>query len=158
MSDANKVSIPYRKEPNRYLIGKRYELELARKLYKMGFAVIRAPASGRKSKRVPYPDIVAIKHRNVLVISVKYRSKLGTIYVSQDELRKMIDFARRSDGIVLVAIKVKELGDWRVIPLSTATSTGTSTSISAGKVTITVDMIRNAKRLEDWLRESNLIY
>jgi Holliday junction resolvase len=152
--DDKPVSIPYRKEPNRYLIGKRYELELTRKLYKYGFAVIRAPASGRRAKRVPYPDIVAIKHRNVLVISVKYRSKLGTIYVSQDELRKMMDFAIRADGIMLVAIKVRELGDWRVIPLST----GTSTSISTGKVTITVDMVRNAKRLEDWLRESNLLY
>jgi Holliday junction resolvase len=154
MSDANKVSIPYKKQPNNYLIGKRYELELARKLYKYGFAVIRAPASGRKAKRFPYPDIVAIKHRNVLVISVKYRSKLGTIYVSQDELRKMMDFARRADGIAIVAIKVKELGDWRVIPLSnTSTSNG-----SVDRVTITVDMVRNAKKLEDWLRESSLLY
>jgi Holliday junction resolvase len=149
MSDANKISIPYRKEPNRYLIGKRYELELVRKLYKYGFAVIRAPASGRKAKRVPYPDIVAIKNRNVLVISVKYRSKLGTIYVDENELRKMVDFARRSDGIMLIAIKVKELGDWRVIQLST--------NISTGKVTITVDMIRNAMRLEEWLRDMKLI-
>jgi Holliday junction resolvase len=150
VSDVNKVSIVYRKEPNRYLIGKRYELELARKLYKYGFAVIRAPASGRKAKRVPYPDIVAIKHRNVLIISVKYRSTLGTIYVSQDELRKMIDFAKRADGEIIVAIKVKELGDWRVVQLSTTTN-------NIEKVTLTVDMIRNAKRLEDWLRENMLL-
>jgi Holliday junction resolvase len=153
MSDVNKVSIVYRKEPNRYLIGKRYELELARKLYKYGFAVIRAPASGRKAKRVPYPDIIAIKHRNVLIISVKYRSTLGTIYVSQDELKKMVDFAKRSDGVIIVALKVKELGDWRIVQLS-----NTSTSInSTGKVTITVDMIKNAKRLEEWLREMRLL-
>jgi Holliday junction resolvase len=148
------VRIVERKEPNRYLIGKRYELELARKLYKYGFAVIRSPASGRKAKRVPYPDIVAIKKRNILVISVKYRAKLGTIYVSQDELRKMVSFANRADGTMLIAIKVKELGDWRVVPL-----TNTSTSInSTGKVTITVDVIKNAKKLEDWLRESKLLY
>jgi Holliday junction resolvase len=154
VSDVDKVSIVYRKEPNRYLIGKRYELELARKLYKYGFAVIRAPASGRKAKRVPYPDIVAIKKRNILVISVKYRAKLGTIYVSQDELRKMVSFANRADGTMLIAIKVKELGDWRVVPL-----TSTSTSInSTGKVAITVDVIKNAKKLEDWLRESKLLY
>jgi Holliday junction resolvase len=153
VSDDDKVSIVYRKEPNRYLIGKRYELELARKLYKMGFAVIRAPASGRKARRVPYPDIVAIKHRNVLVISVKYRSTLGTIYVSQDELKKMVDFARRADGVIIVAVKVKELGDWRVVPL-----TNTSTSInSTDKVTITVEMIRNAKGLEEWVGENRLI-
>jgi Holliday junction resolvase len=147
------VKIVEKKEPNRYLIGKRYELELARKLYKYGFAVIRAPASGRKAKRVPYPDIVAIKRRNVLVISVKYRSTIGTIYVSQDELRKMVDFSKRSDGIMIVAVKVKELGDWRVIPLSTI---NTSTS-NIEKVTLTVDMVRNAKRLEDWLREAKLV-
>jgi Holliday junction resolvase len=110
----------------------------------MGFAVIRAPASGRKAKRVPYPDIVAIKHRNVLVISVKYRSKLGTIYVDGSELRKMIDFAKRSDGIMLIAIKVRELGDWRVIPLTTTSN--------VEKLTITVDMIRNAMELEKWLK------
>ena len=154
MDDEKSVSIPYRKESNTYLIGKRYELELARKLYKYGFAVIRAPASGRKAKRIPYPDIVAIKHRNVLVISVKYRSKLGTIYISEDELRKMIDFAKRADGIVIAAIKVKELGDWRVIQLS---SNNTSTS-NIEKLTITVDIIKNAKKLEDWLRESKLLY
>jgi Holliday junction resolvase len=135
------------------MIGKRYELELARKLYRLGFAVIRAPASGRKSKRVPYPDIVAIKHRNILVISVKYRSSLGTVYVSQDELRKMADFAKRSDGIMLIAVKVKEIGYWRVIPLP-ITSNSTS---NIDKITITVDMIRSAKGLEEWLREAKLI-
>jgi len=150
--DDKHVSIPYRKEPNRYLIGKRYELELARKLYKYGFAVIRAPASGRKAKRVPYPDIVAIRHRNVIVISVKYRSSLGTIYVSRDEMRKMVDFANRAGGIMIVAVKVKELGDWRVIPLSTTSNIYRSIE----KLAITVDMIRNAKRLEDWLRELKL--
>jgi Holliday junction resolvase len=150
--DDKPVSIVYRKEPNRYLIGKRYELELARKLYKYGFAVIRAPASGRKAKRIPYPDIVAIKHRNVLIISVKYRSTLGTIYVSQDELKKMVDFVNRAGGIMIVAVKVRELGDWRVVPL-----TNTSTSInSTGKVIITIDVIKNAKRLEDWLGELKL--
>jgi Holliday junction resolvase len=149
MSNDRPVSIQYKKEPNRYLIGKRYELELARKLYRYGFAVIRAPASGRRAKRIPYPDIVAIKRRNILVISVKYRSSIGTIYVSEDELRKMINFANRSDGIIIVAVKVRELGDWRVIPL---TATNTSTS-NIEKLAITVDMVRNAKRLDDWLRE-----
>jgi len=153
MDDEKSVSIPYKKEPNRYLIGKRYEIELAKKLYKYGFAVVRAPASGRKAKWIPYPDIVAIKYRNVLVISVKYRSKLGTIYISEGELRKMMDFAKRADGIVIAVIKVKELGDWRVVQLS-----NTSTSISStGKVTITVDMIKNAKKLEDWLNEMKLL-
>jgi len=104
-------------------------------------------------ERVPYPDIVAIKHRNVLIISVKYRSTLGTIYVSQDELKKMVDFARRSDGIMLIAIKVRELGDWRAIPLSASNILYSNIE----KLTITVDMIRNAKKLEDWLREVRLL-
>ena len=134
-------------------IGKRYELELARKLHKYGFAVIRAPASGRKAKRVPYPDIVAIKKRNILVISVKYGARIGAIYVSQDEIRKMTSFANRADGIIIVAVKVKELGDWLVIPLS-ATNILYS---NIEKLAITVSMIRNAKRLEDWLREVKLL-
>jgi Holliday junction resolvase len=156
MSDANKISIPYRKKPNTYLIGKRYELELARKLYRYGFAVIRAPASGRKAKRLSYPDIVAIKNRNILAICVKYRSELSTVYVRENELKKMIDFASRSGGIMIVAVKVKELGDWRVIPLPTSTVTSTSIS-STGKLTISVDMIRESKTLEEWLKENGLI-
>ena len=154
MVDDKPVSIPYRKEPNRYMIGTRYELELARKLYRYGFAVIRAPASGRRAKRIPYPDIVAIKKRNILVISVKYRAKIGTIYVSKDELRKMVSFANRADGAIVVAVKVKELGDWRVIPLSTTNILYSNIE----KLAITVDMIRNAKRLEEWLSESKLLY
>ena len=106
-----------KKAPDSYMIGKRYELELARKLYKMGFAVIRAPASGRRAERLPYPDLVAIRHRNVLVISVKYRSKLDTIYMAEHEYRKMMNFAERADGTPIVVVKVKGLGDWRVIPL-----------------------------------------
>jgi Holliday junction resolvase len=152
LSDDKVIKITYRREPNRYMIGKRFELELARKLYRLGFAVIRAPASGRKAKRVPYPDIVAIKHRNVLVISVKYRSSLGTVYISKYELRKMISFANRSDGSMIVAIKIKDIGDWCVIPLSTNISYS-----NIEKITITVEMIRNAKKLEEWLRETSLV-
>jgi len=70
------VKIVEKKEPNRYLIGKRYELELARKLHKYGFAVIRAPASGRKAKRVPYPDIVAIQQLKTKHLLVHYRELL----------------------------------------------------------------------------------
>ena len=142
MSDDKPISIPYKRMPDTYTIGKRYELELARKLYKLGFAVIRAPASGKRTKRISYPDIVAIKNGKILVISVKYRSKLSTAYIGEDELGKMIDFASRSGGTVVVAIKVKELGDWRIIPLSTITSTS-----STEKLSISVETIRKAKTL-----------
>ena len=152
MSDNKPISIPYKRMPDTYSIGKRYELELARKLYKLGFAVIRAPASGKRTKRISYPDIVAIKNGKILVISVKYRSKLSTVYIGEDEFGKMIDFASRSGGTMIVAIKVKELGDWRIIPLSTITSTS-----STEKLSISVETIRKAKTLEEWLKESNLL-
>jgi Holliday junction resolvase len=73
-------------------------------------------------------------------------------------MRKMVDFANRAGGIMIVAVKVKELGDWRVIPLSTTSNITSNIYSSIEKLAITVDMIRNAKRLDDWLRESRLLY
>ena len=99
------------------LRGFHYERELARMLYREGFAVIRAPASGSRAKRVFYPDIVAIYKRNVLVFEVKARSEPRDIYIEREKVERLRDFAERSGGEAYVAVKITSMGEWRVVPL-----------------------------------------
>lgn len=97
--------------------GANAERELVVKLWKLGFAVLRGPASGSKIKKGVYPDIVAIKNRHIFVFEVKRRSRLGHVYISKDQLEKIKEFARRAGGEALVAVKISELRTWRAIPL-----------------------------------------
>lgn len=83
----------------------------------MGFAAIRGPASGAKVKRSVYPDVVAIRNGLVLVFEVKYRKKIETVYLPRNQVEKLLEFARRAGGIALIAIKISELHEWRVIPV-----------------------------------------
>jgi len=86
---------------------KGYEAErrLSRMFYRRGYATIRAPASGAKTKKVIYPDIVAIKKGVVLAIELKYRTSNNTIYVSSSQVRRLLEFSRRAGAIPLIAIK-----------------------------------------------------
>jgi len=93
------------------------ERELVRKLWKLGFAAIRGPASGAKVKHSVYPDVVAIRNGLVLIFEVKYRRKPEIVYIPQHQIMKIIEFARRAGGIALIAIKIGELGEWRVVPI-----------------------------------------
>ena len=98
--------------------GFRAERELVRKLWKMGFAAIRGPASGAKVKKSVYPDVVAIRNGLVLVFEVKYRRKPDTIYIPQRQVEKIVEFARRASGIPLIAVRIGELKEWKVIQVS----------------------------------------
>ncbi len=95
------------------------ERELVKKLWNHGFAVIRAPASGSGARRIFYPDIVAIYRGKVFVIEVKYRSSNGPIYISRDKMDKLLDFAKRANAQIFVAIKIKSRG-WYLAPLMDA--------------------------------------
>ena len=91
------------------------ERELVKKLWKYGFAAIRGPASGAKVKKSVYPDVVAIYKGLVLVFEVKSRSKLQSIYMKRSQLEKLIEFARRAGGRALIAVKISELRDWKIV-------------------------------------------
>lgn len=93
------------------------ERDLVRKLWRLGFAATRGPASGAKVKRSVYPDVVAIRNGLVLVFEVKYRRKLETIYIPQHQIAKIVEFARRAGGIPLIAVRIGELKEWRVVPI-----------------------------------------
>jgi Holliday junction resolvase len=99
------------------------ERELVRKLWRKGFAVVRAPASGAKAKRIIYPDVVAIYQGRVLVFEVKTRSKLEAIYIEGDKVLKLKEFARRAGGEAFIAVKIKGEG-WYFIPLEALNYTG----------------------------------
>ncbi len=122
------------------------ERELARLLYKRGFAVIRAPASGAKAKRVSYPDIVAIKNSVVLVFEVKTREKPCSIYIDKRQYMKLLDFVERSGGYGFIAVKIMDGRGWRFIPLEMVEET------RGGNYKVSVEAIEKGYRLDDIVR------
>jgi Holliday junction resolvase len=121
------------------------ERELVTKLWKLGFAVIRGPASGAKIKKGIYPDVVAIKNRYVFVFEVKKRSKLGHIYVDKEQVEKIREFARRAGGEALVAVKITELKVWKVVPITFIKE------VSIDRVRIDREVIEQAQDLIEYL-------
>jgi Holliday junction resolvase len=121
------------------------ERELVTKLWKLGFAVIRGPASGAKIKKGIYPDVVAIKNRYVFVFEVKKRSKLGHIYVDKEQVEKIREFARRAGGEALVAVKITELKVWKVVPITFIKE------VSTDRVRIDREVIEQAQDLIEYL-------
>ncbi|MEM1645785.1 MAG: Holliday junction resolvase Hjc [Ignisphaera sp.] len=121
--------------------GANAERELVVKLWKLGFAVLRGPASGSKIKKGIYPDIVAIKNRHIFVFEVKKRTKLSHVYISKDQIEKIKEFARRAGGEPLVAVKISELQAWRAIPLTHIRE------VSPSKVRIDKEIIEQADDL-----------
>lgn len=95
--------------------GYRAERELVTQLWRRGFAVMRAPASGAKIKKAKYPDVVAIRKGRVAVFEVKSRSHEETVYIEREQVLKMIEFAERAGGKAYAAIKISGK-DWVFVP------------------------------------------
>lgn len=123
------------------------ERELVIKLWRLGFAVIRGPASGSRIKRGVYPDIVAIKNRHVFVLEVKKRSKLSHIYIDKSQLEKIKEFARRAGGEALIVIKIPSLGGWRVIPVDYIKE------VSANRARIDKELIEQAEDMLSYINK-----
>ncbi len=96
--------------------GYRAERELVLLLWRLGFAVIRAPASGARIRRADYPDIVAIKNGKVAVFEVKSRRNVGTIYINKEQLRKLREFSERAGGRAYIAVRIPHKG-WKFVAL-----------------------------------------
>ncbi len=88
------------------------ENQLVHILHERGWAVMRAPRSGKIS--IPSPDIVAIKHGRVLVIEVKSRG-VG-FQIRKEQLYEMKEWVSRSGGEGYIAIKIPYKG-WRFLKL-----------------------------------------
>jgi Holliday junction resolvase len=94
--------------------GYRAERELVHILWKLGFAVMRAPASGARIRKAEYPDVVAIMKGRVAVFEVKSRTKPSGLYIESEQIKKLLDFAERAGGIPYIAIKIPHK-EWRFI-------------------------------------------
>ncbi len=90
-----------------------YERQLASLLYKRGWAVMRAPASGAKVKRYPYPDLVALKKGYAAAIEVKTVSEERAIYVPKRQVETLMEWKARGGAEPWIAVKVLDGRGWR---------------------------------------------
>lgn len=87
------------------------ERELLHKLYEKGYAVIRAPKSGRLN--LPCPDLIAIKNGKTL--SIECKSRKNGFQISKDQLDELKEWERRSESKVLIGWK-RSYNGWIFIP------------------------------------------
>jgi len=125
------------------------ERDLAQKLWRLGFAVIRGPASGAKAKRVPYPDLVAIKNRYIYIFEIKTKEREDHVYVEEHQIIKLREFEKRSGGKAFVAIKIIDETDWRFVPLEALEKT------IGGRYKVDKKFFREGLSLEDLYREAS---
>ncbi|MEM2739356.1 MAG: Holliday junction resolvase Hjc [Candidatus Bathyarchaeia archaeon] len=94
--------------------GTDYERLLARRLSRLGFAVVRAPSSGSGTK-MDRPDIIAGRRGLVIAIEVKTTSK-RKIYVREGGVEQLIRFSEAFGATPYIAVKFKGSGrDWLLI-------------------------------------------
>lgn len=110
-----------------YHKGARAERELAKKLWSLGFAVVRSPASGggRGGSRSA-PDLVAAKKGKVLAIEVKAVEPGEPAKLTPKQVMKLLIWASRAWAETYVAVKVGNGGGWRFVGLGAVEKTGSS--------------------------------
>jgi len=123
--------------------GFEHERELARRLFKEGFAVLRAPASGAKVFRLIYPDVIAIYKNKVLVFEVKAYSSLRVVYIDARRYERLMTFAERAGGETYLAFKLIGSGEWRLVPFSKLEKT------KSGVYRCGIGQLEIAEKLED---------
>ena len=90
------------------------ERELVHRLEDLGFAVLRAPASGSSTK-LDRPDIVAGGHGMHLTLEVKTTSKT-TLYIQKASIDQLTRFSERFGATPYLAVKFKhQRRDWVLI-------------------------------------------
>ena len=101
---------------SRRKLGFQRERNLVKMFWKHGFACMRAPASGAKTRRVIYPDIVAMKDGVIFVIEVKTREKTESIYIERGKIERLTEFADRAGGYAYIAVRFLDRPVWLFIP------------------------------------------
>jgi len=122
------------------------ERELARLLWKKGFAVLRAPASGAKTRKLAYPDLIALKKGMIFVFEVKTREKPGIIYIDRKQFMKLMEFIRRSGGQGYIAVKIMDGRGWRFIPIDKVEET------RGGNYRVSLENIEKGLRISDLVK------
>lgn len=133
--------------PHTTRVGFTHERELAVRLYREGFAVVRAPASGAKARRLYYPDVTAIYRGRVIAFEVKAFSKPRDVYMEEYRYRRLADFASRAGGVAVLAVKYVGTGVWRVVPLELGERT------PSGYYRYPRRLVEGSKTLEEVLAE-----
>jgi Holliday junction resolvase len=85
-----------------YRKGYLLEWKLQHKLFDMGYAVMRAPRSGRIG--LPTPDLVAIKDGKIIVIECKSREDAFT--VDAEQLKELQEWEKRAGATAYIAWKM----------------------------------------------------
>ena len=102
-----------------YKRGVKAELELVYLLWRHGWMVMRGPGSGKRLKKIFYPDVVAVKDGRVLLFEVKLRKHRDTIHIDEWKVEGYKELARRSSGECYVAVKVSDERKWFFFKLDT---------------------------------------
>lgn len=98
--------------------GVRDERELVNRLWKHGFAVFRAPASGSATK-LPRPDIIAGSSKLGLQLAIEVKTTWDKVlYISRESVDQLTVFAKRFGCQPVLAIKFKgqRKHPWILIP------------------------------------------
>ncbi|NHJ31914.1 MAG: Holliday junction resolvase [Asgard group archaeon] len=87
--------------------GIRAERDLVHKFWDAGFAVLRSPASGGGTT-LPRPDLIAgsVTRDKFLVLEIKTVRK-DTLYINEDQISGLIEFAKRIGFEPYVGVKFK---------------------------------------------------
>lgn len=104
--------------------GIQQERDLALRLWKMGFAVVRGPASGARTKRILYPDLVAIRAGKVYAFEVKTRVSRKPVYVEKHQVEKLLEFVKRAGGRAFIAVKIVGETEWKLVPIDVLKDSG----------------------------------
>jgi Holliday junction resolvase len=137
-----------------------HERDLARRLWERGLAVIRAPASGSKAKRVLYPDLVAIYRGRVVAFEVKTVKTPRSIYIEPEQVKKLVEFCNRAGGEPYIAVKVVGSGEWLFIPIQLLERTESGTykisreALTRGlRLEALVSELKGVKKLSDFAQK-----
>jgi len=85
--------------------GVREERELVKILDRLGFAVLRAPASGSRT-RLDRPDLLAGRKGFIVALEVKTTSR-ETLYLGEESVAQLLRFSRRFGAKPFLAVKFK---------------------------------------------------
>lgn len=136
-----------------------HERDLVRKLWEYGFAAIRAPASGSRTKRVVYPDVVAIYKGKIIVAEVKTVGKKRSIYIEKDKIERLKEFASRAGATAYVAVKIVGTGEWLFVPLELLIESECSYKLPQEALAYAMDLktlvsvFKGVKKLTDFLND-----
>ena len=88
--------------------GVRAERDLVHRFWEAGFAVLRAPASGGGTM-LPRPDLIAgsVKRNKFFVLEIKTVGK-NILYINEDQIKALIEFADRIGFEPYVGVKFKK--------------------------------------------------